>query len=460
MTDQADYLIVGAGPAGLAAAITASELGLSVTLIDEQSAPGGQIHRNIENRTQYNHNCWPEMDEEGLKLIQAFRKSKCHYLPNTQVWQLEKNGKVYVTDGTKARCIKAKKVLIAVGAMERPLPFEGWTLPGVMTVGSAQIRYKTTNWVPQGRSTWIAGSGPLIWLYALQAIESGAEISGILDTTPKSNIWPSLAYLPKILKNPSPITLGLQWQKRVRAAGLKVIANISNLKALGMDQLKAIAYRQQGKWKQLPAKLLLVHHGVVPNIQATLSLKINHRWDETLRCYAPIVDLWGNTSEPLYAAAGDGAGIVGAQASRLQGNLAALHFAFHLGFINQEQLDQKSTLFKKALKNNLLPREFINQWFAVRKSLLQPDNAVIVCRCESISAAEIRQAVKLGAQGPNQMKAFTRCGMGPCQGRMCGLAASEIISQTIGTPAQNIGLYNIRPPLKPISLREFASLSE
>lgn len=457
MSKPVDLLIVGAGPAGLACAATAAKLGLSVTLIDEQPAPGGQIHRAIEARGVKAVSVSHDDDALGAALVAAFRASAAQYRPGTQVWQMEPDCTVYVTDGEHASSIQAKRVVIASGAMERAVPVPGWTLPGVMTVGAAQIRYKTTGWLPPER-TWLAGSGPLLWLVAAQAIEAGGRIAGILDTTPKGNYAHALRYTSGALRNRAYLNRGMVLQDMVRKAGVRVVKDVSALEAKGDGHVNVVRYHAGSHWRDEPVSMLLLHHGVVPNVHASRSPGAKHRWDELQRAFVPEADAWGNLSVEGYAVAGDCARIVGGEASALQGRLAALEAARALGVISSEQRDSDAAPVRAELASHLPVRPFLDQLFAPRASLLAPHDAVVVCRCESVTARQIRDAVKLGAMGPNQVKAFTRCGMGPCQGRMCGLAAAEIIAAARGVGMAETGVFNVRPPLKPLSLGELARL--
>lgn len=457
MSASCDFLVIGAGPAGMAAAVTAARLGIATTLVDEQSTPGGQIYRQVESRGADTAGVSQADWARGTALAKAFRASGAVYQPATQVWQLDRDCKVYVTDGARASCIAARLVLIAVGAIERPVPIAGWTLPGVMTVGAAQILYKTSRWVPH-TGAWIAGSGPLLWLYAAQVLEAGGRIDGILDTTPRSNYAHALRHAGGALRNRTYLDRGMALQRQVRKAGVRVISDVAGLEAHGDGQLVTVRYRAGRHWQEQAASTLLLHHGVVPNVHATLSMDAVHRWDRAQHCFAPETDVWGNLSIEGYAAAGDCAGIVGAEASAVQGQLAALEAARSLGVISAAQRDQQAAPMRAELARHLPVRPFLDQLFAPRVSLLQPANEVLVCRCESVSARQIREAVALGCQGPNQMKAFTRCGMGPCQGRMCGLAAAEIMGHARGVSAGDVGVFNVRPPLKPLSMSELAGL--
>ncbi len=459
MSASCDVLVVGAGPAGMAAASTASKLGLQVTLLDEQPAPGGQIHRAIEARASNAGTVLQDDDARGVALALEFRKSGANYLPGTQAWQLQPDGKVYVTDGERASCLHARRVVIATGAMERAVPLPGWTLPGVMTVGAAQIRLKTTAYIPPS-DTWLAGSGPLLWLYAAQLLKSGGRIAGILDTAPRDNIVRSLRHAWGALRNHAYLSRGLAMQRVVRNSGVPVINNVCTLEVLGRRQVERVRYGVDGVWREAAATVVLLHHGVVPHVHASRSLGAEHQWRELQRCFAPVVDGWGNTSVANFAAVGDCAGIVGAEASLLQGRLAALEAARALGKWNEAERDRQAVPYRKALQAHLPARPFLDALFAPRASLLAPADEVIVCRCESISAGQLRNAVKLGAMGPNQVKAFTRCGMGPCQGRICGLAAAETIAAARGTGMAQTGVFNVRPPLKPVTMRELARLED
>lgn len=459
MNRACDFLVVGAGPAGMAAAATAAKLGVSTLLVDEQATPGGQIYRSVEHRDVDKPGVSRADWQRGAALTREFRASGARYLTGTQVWQLDKDHKVYVTDGSEARCIAARRVLIATGAMERPVPLHGWTLPGVMTVGAAQILYKTSGWVPH-TGTWIAGSGPLLWLYAAQALEAGGKFEGILDTTPKGNYAHALRHTVNALRARDYLERGMALQSSAREAGVTIIENVSGVEAGGDGQLTHVRYHSGRHWKDAPATMLLLHHGLIPHTHATLSLGAAHRWDAAQRAFAPVTDPWGNLDVQGYAAAGDCAGIAGAEASALQGRLAALEAARAVGIIDDATRDAQAQPLMAELKQALAIRPFLDQLFAPRASLLAPRDEVLVCRCESISAKQIRDAVALGCQGPNQMKAFTRCGMGPCQGRMCGLPAAQIIAQARGVGTGEVGVFHVRPPLKPLSVAELAALAD
>jgi len=457
LNTSCDFLVIGAGPAGMAAAATAARLGLSTLVLDEQPAPGGQIYRAVERADRSASSVSAADWQRGSALAAEFRASGAGYEPGTQVWQLERDRKVYVSDGVAAHCIAASRVLIATGAMERPVPIPGWTLPGVMTVGAGQILYKTSGWRP-GDDTWIAGSGALLWLYAAQALEAGGWIAGILDTTQSRNYLRALRYSAGALRNRAYLSRGLDLKRRVRDAGVPVVNDVTEVEAKGDGQLASVRYCTRGQWHERPASMLLLHHGVVPNAHASLSLGATHRWIPLQRCFAPVVDAWGRTSVEGYAAAGDCAGIVGAEASAIQGRLAALEAARASGTISESTRDREAVALRSELDQYLPIRPFIDRLFAPRDNFLAPADDVLVCRCESITARQIRSAVRLGCLGPNQMKAFTRCGMGPCQGRMCGLTATEVIARARGVDAAEIGVFNVRPPLKALSLGELAGL--
>lgn len=463
MSKPVDVLVVGAGPAGMAAAATTAQLGVATMLVDEQPALGGQIYRNVDAHPGDTAGVSAADWACGTALANEFRASGAIHRPGTQVWQLDpsRDGvcRVYVTDGERADAIDARRVLLATGAMERPVPIPGWTLPGVMTVGAAQILYKTAGRVPQG-GTWIAGSGPLVWLFAAQAIEAGGRLDGILDTTPRINYLHALRHSMAAARNHAYLDRGLSLQARVKRARVPIVKDVSAVEARGEGALSRVRFCVGGTWQEVGASTLLLHHGIVPNVHATRSMHAEHRWDALQRCFVPLVDAWGNTTVEGYASAGDGARIVGAEAAALQGRLAGLEAARALGAIDATRRDALAVPVRSELERHLPIRPFLDQLFAPRASLFTPADDVLVCRCESVSAGRIRQAVGLGAMGPNQVKAFTRCGMGPCQGRMCGLAVAEIIARERGQGMEAVGVFNVRPPLKPISLQELAALPD
>jgi NADPH-dependent 2,4-dienoyl-CoA reductase/sulfur reductase-like enzyme len=198
---------------------------------------------------------------------------------------------------------------------------------------------------------------------------------------------------------------------------------------------------------------------VVPNIHAALALGCAVKWHDDQDCYVPVVDPWGETSQANLFVAGDGAGIAGAVAAHLRGELAALRIAEKLGRATAQAAVGDAAPLRRRLDRELALRPFLDALFKPRPQIFAPADSTIVCRCEEITARDIRAMVEVGQPGPNQVKAFTRAGMGPCQGRQCGYTVTRILAEAEGRPAAEVGFYRVRPPLKPITLGELAALA-
>ena len=456
-----DLLIVGAGPAGMAAAVSARRHGLSVLVVDDQPAPGGQIWRAVETVAALPRAArLGESYLEGADSAAAFRACGADYEPGSQLWQIEPGFRAFLTRTGEAYSVEAKVVILATGAQERPVPFPGWTLPGVLTVGAGQILLKTADEVPE-KPVWIAASGPLPLLYMTQLLAAGGKIAGYLDTTPPGRLVKALPHLPRALASLSGIVKGLKWRRGLKKAGVPIIRHVTDLRASGEDRLRILYYRTaKGKEATVAADVLLVHEGVVPSIHATLALGCEVAWHKLQQCYVPKLNAWGETSQSGIFIAGDGAGIGGAKAAELRGKIAGLQAAVRLGKLSENGAAEEARPIRRRLARELAIRPFLDAMFAPRPQVLEPEDATVVCRCEEISAGDLRARAAKGRPGPNQLKAYTRAGMGPCQGRQCGYSVMHIVAAAQHRPVGEVGFYRIRPPLKPVTLGELASLGD
>ena len=333
------------------------------------------------------------------------------------------------------------------------MPIPGWTLPGVMGVGAAQILLKSAGMLPEGR-VWLAGQGPLLWLYAAQLLDKGVRPAGIVDLSPAGLPWQALWHLPMALRAPGYLAQGLGWIWRLRRAGIPVL-RARDVAALGEGRLTGIAV----DGREYPADLLLLHDGVVPNTQITRALPgCAHLWDRAQAAFRPVLDEWGNTSLGGLLVAGDGGGIGGARAAALSGRIAALEAARWLGHLTPEQRDALAGPLMHQRAAELAPRGLLDALFPP----LPPSrvaNETMVCRCEEVSAGRVRAAVALGAQGPNQLKAFLRAGMGACQGRICGPAVHALMAEARGVAPESLEPLRTRFPTKPVTVGEVAGLA-
>lgn len=463
MSAACDLAIVGAGPAGMAAAVTAAQSGLTTVVLDEQPEPGGQIYRGIERLAAHRpqHLQWLGADyAAGLELAQRFRKAAFDYTDSAQVWQVEPAAtgcRVFYRRHGAVGILAAKKVLIAPGAMERPMPVSGWTLPGVLTCGAVQTVFKAHGLAPQGRFV-LAGSGPLLLLLAAQLLRAGKKPAALLETT--INRRAALPHLPAFLSAPGYVGKGLGLLRELKAAGIAMHKSVTQLAIKGDTQVREIEFTCRGKTQTLSADQVFLHQGVVPNGNLAWSLNLAHQWDEAQRCFRPTLDAWGRSSAAAVLVAGDAGGIVGAQGAQAMGELAALAAAADLGKLNASECQQRASSARAALDKHRAARPFLDALYRPHQRwVAPPDDDTMVCRCEEIRAGEIRRLVKhQQCPGPNQMKAFARCGMGPCQGRLCGLTAVEIIAECRGLPVGDIGYYRIRPPVKPVTVGDLAAL--
>jgi NADPH-dependent 2,4-dienoyl-CoA reductase/sulfur reductase-like enzyme len=456
-----DVLIVGAGPAGMAAAVAARRFGLDVMVVDDQPAPGGQIWRAIEAASGTSRAAvLGESYSAGLPSAQAFRASGASYEPRTQLWHIEPGFRAFLSREGRSWTLQARAVVLATGAQERPVPFPGWTLPGVLTVGAAQILLKSSGQVPD-KPVWVAGSGPLPLLYLSQLLQAGGKVAGYLDTTPPGRLRSALPHLPKALRAAGDLWKGLAWKIALRGRGISVIKHVVDVEAMGREQVEAIRYRTaDGRDATAPADMLLVHEGVVPNVHAPLALACAVEWRDDQDCYVPVLDRWGESSQANLFVAGDGAGIAGAAAAQLRGELVGLRIAERLGRTNAAAIAQEAQPLLRRLGRELALRPFLDALFKPRLEIFVPADDTIVCRCEEITAAGIRAMVAVGEPGPNQVKAFTRAGMGPCQGRQCGYTVTRILAAAEKRAPADVGFYRVRPPLKPITLGELAALEQ
>lgn len=458
-----DLLIVGSGPAGMSAAIRAAKFGLSVIVVDEQPTPGGQIWRAIEaNVLRRTADALGSAYCAGAEVVRAFRSSKAEYEPGTRVWQIERRESdgwdVFMSRAAIADRVRASHVLLATGAQERPVPFPGWTLPGVMTVGAAQILQKSSDQIPQ-QPVLIAGCGPLPLLYMTQLLQAGGKIAGWLDTTPAGAVRRGISHIGAAAPGWRDLLKGLLWSANLSRKGFPIVRHVNAVEALGIGRLEQISYSTvAGNAGTLDAELLLIHEGVVPSMHFTQSMGCRHRWNDEQKCFEPELDLWGESSVRGIYVAGDGARIGGAQAACTRGELAAIGIAASHGAFSATHANELAAPLRGRLQKELSTRSLLDSVYQPRTAIFTPPDETIVCRCEEVTASEIRSAARLGEPGPNQLKALTRAGMGPCQGRQCGYTVANLIAVAQSRPVSEVGFQRVRPPLKPVTLAEIAAI--
>lgn len=481
-----EVAIIGAGPAGMAAALRLVDAGLRPLVLDQAPAPGGQIYRHVDA---------PQLGVEimgpdylaGQALVRRFADAAAQghidYRASHRVWWSEADEQTGgVTLGVLdanggSRIWRADRLLVASGAMERSWPFPGWQLPGVMQAGAAQILLKQGALLTDSAPV-LAGSGPLLYLLAWQYLRAGHAPRLILDTASGLGVGEMLRRPRQSFRARGYLSKGLMMMMALRRAGVPVLRGLEALRGEGDERLERISYRRGGRWESLEADWLLTHMGVVPEPQLNRGLGIEHGWSDDQQAFVARRSPRLETLPNVWLA-GDAAGIGGAVNAEREGRLAAL------GLLEAQQKDWQSEsvidefaaerrVLERARAIDLDARQLLDALFRPPAGWLWAQSeTTLVCRCESITRGQLERAIEQGAFGPNQLKAFTRCGMGPCQGRICGDNVARLLAARKGSDQQDahgvdpgaeqmnaVGYYHIRPPLCAITLGELAATSD
>jgi NAD(P)H-nitrite reductase large subunit len=346
-------------------------------------------------------------------------------------------------------------MIIATGAVARPFPIPGGTLSGVLGAADAQMLLAPAV-VERTRRIVLAGNGPLLWQLASQYLDAGMALDALLVTTPRSQRWRALSKAWGFVVT-ADFLRSLALERDVRRR-VRVIANVRTIIASGPGRVETIQFETARGTQMLPADRLVLHQGMVPDINLGSALGCAHRWNDAQACFEPIVDAWGGSTLPGVFFAGDAAGVAGADAAKTRGHLAALAVANALGRIDAKARDAAAEKPRVLLRRALRGRAFLDALHRPAYGYRIPEGDTVVCRCENVTAEQVVAALRQGACGPNQVKAFVRCGMGLCQGRFCGLTVTELVARERGISPDQAGYFRLRWPVKPITLAELAAM--
>lgn len=460
MTASWDAVVVGTGPAGIAGATRLAEAGLKVLAVDEAPAPGGQIWRGIETIPDSRATVLGKTYMAGKAPVARLRASPATLRLSAQLWRAETDGTVWLRDSNGISKHNAACLLVATGAIERPIPRPGWTLPGVTTIGALQILLKREGILPDG-PLLLAGTGPLFYLYAHQCLMAGKRNIVLVDTASPVNWLPSLRFFPQALlgEGPSYLFTGVSLFAAFLRHHVKMIVGARDLQIKRSTDGRIILHYRRGKRRhQLEAAHIGLHEGVIPETHLTRSLGCDHEWSKAGQAFIPSRNGGLQSSAERIFIAGDAGGIGGASVASIEGDIAALSILGHLrrGGDNERQMRR----LQSARAAHLAPRPFLDRLYWPGTEALAPPDDAIVCRCEEITSGEIRAALQAGAHGPNQIKAFLRPGMGPCQGRLCGPLLTALTMAEHGISPEDAGALSVRSPLRPVSVGELASLHD
>ena len=455
MSRTCDVVVIGGGPAGAAAAIEAARGGLDVCILDEAERPGGQVYRapTVEppDNSRGDHDL-----QHGERLRASLAQSGVEWRGGRRVWTVTGHFRVDAIGPQGNETVFAPRLISATGAHERVVPFPGWTLPGVIGLAAATILLKAEASVPPGPLV-IAGVGPLLVSVAARALAAGADIAAVIDLA-RPGEW--LSRLPALATRPALLSEGIGWSLSILRRRVPYHFGHAVVGAEGKGGVEHVVFAPAdaagrpvpgGRERRLGARCLVVGHGLVPGSDVARLLGADHVFSPALGGWVPLVDGDGRTSLPGLWAIGDGAGIKGALPAEIDGAIAGLAAVSDSGgTVDASRLDEfrrrkaRSATFAHAMAGLMAARG--GSFEAIGQD-------TVVCRCEDVTRGEIEAAISEGAGEINQIKHFTRCGMGPCQGRMCGEAAATIAANRLGG-REAVGCWTPRPPLRPVPLAE------
>ena len=439
-------VIIGAGPAGIRAAQTLVTHGLYPVLLDEAARGGGQIYRrqpaNFTRPADTLYGFEAAKANAIHQTLDELRK-QLDYRPDTLVWNAEAGQLDTLHEGRAARLDYAS-VIVATGATDRILPVPGWTLPGVYSLGAAQIALKFQG-CAVGERVVFAGSGPLLYLVAYQYAKAGANVVAVLDSSPLSA---QVRALPGLLTQPATLAKGLYYRAWLTTHGIPVHQGASLARIEGERRVQSLKWRNKKIEHTLDCDAVAFAHGLRSETQLADLLGCEFAWSPLNRAWLPQRDSAGRSSSVGVYLAGDGAGIMGADAAEMAGERAALALLEDLGY----RVDpQRCTQLEQSLERIGHFRQGLERAFAFPEDWagVAPDD-LMICRCEEVSFGDIRQVVREGHWEINRVKAHCRVGMGRCQGRMCGAAAAEIIAHESDRAVGEIGRLRAQAPVKPV----------
>ncbi|MFD6288039.1 FAD-dependent oxidoreductase [Streptomyces sp. NPDC060205] len=453
MSERPRLAVIGAGPAGLAAALAAAARGAAVTLVDAAPDAGGQFYRQPAaglgaRRPGALHHQWRTWERLRDGLATHVGAGRITHLTEHHVWCVERESAAFAVhallgpEQEESVVVRADAVLLATGGYEKVLPFPGWTLPGVVTAGGAQAMLKSGLVLP-GRTAVVAGTGPLLMPVAVGLAAAGAKVAALVESADPKDL---VRHARVLAAHPDKLAEGARYAAELARHRVKVQVRHTVVAAHGTDRLEAVTVAaldtdgrvREGSERRVACDSLAVGHGMLPHTDLA----------ETLGCrldgVSVAVDDEQRTDVPGVWAAGEATGIGGAALSLAEGRIAGLSIAARL-----DSRAPEPSSYARAAKARSGLREF---FAAVDNVCTPPDRWVervgddtLVCRCEEVPAAAIREAVdELGAGDVRTVKLLTRAGMGWCQGRMCGPAVAGLAG-CAPTPAR-------RPFARPVPL--------
>ena len=452
-----DLVIIGAGPAGMSAAIQAARHNLRTIVIDRQQTPGGQIFRSVGDADgQKLHELGPDYARGG-ELVRRFNSCAVEFLSSATVWHLSP-GRVRISRDGGGREITTRHILIATGGMERPVPIPGWTLPGVLGAGAADVLLKSASLIDEG-PVILCGNGPLILQTAVHLGHFDVPMAGVVLTNSIRQGATAIAGLPGALLRPRYLLHGLGMAVRtLLQTRIHPSARLPRITKSG-NGFKVEFQTMSGGRKELEGGTVLLHNGVISETRITRLARLEHVWNPGQRYWHARTDEWGSSGAEGLSVAGDCAGVLGADASMASGTLAALEIARKLGRISATERDSMGRSANWTLRRCRSMQPFLDKVFFPVPETLCPEDDAVVCRCEGLTAGALRGYLQSGIYSEDALKSQSRCGMGNCQGRMCSPAAAELIAQVHGIPLENIAPFHAQMPLSPTPLGEIAAMA-
>ncbi len=453
-------VVVGGGPAGIAAAVEAGAAGLRCLLVDEAPAPGGQIYRQLPGAFHIGDRRRLGRDHRrGDRLRAALERvgDRVEVRTGTSVLDITADRRLWCSTPDGATELRAERLVLAAGAYDRPVPFPGWTLPGVLTAGGAQALMKGMR-VRPGERALVAGTGPLLMVVAGQLHRAGVRVVAVLEAGRSAF---TAALVARAWRQWGLLRDGARYRLELARAGIPVRYHHAAFEAHGAGLLDGVTYGpvdddwrpDRRRARRADVDLLVVGYGFVPSPElydlAGCAMVYEHR----LGGWVPVRDATMQTTLSGVFAAGDGTGVAGAQVAVEEGRIAGITAAEQAGVLDGAAAARRRRPALRRLRELAPVRAALDEISYPRPALADlATGQTLLCRCEEVTRAEVAAAVAEGARDLQAVKLLTRLGMGACQGRNCAPSAALLLGGTSGSASR----INPRAPARPVTLGALA----